>query len=346
MEATAKKAKKSKRFRLIAAIVLLAVLLAGGGAYGYLLYTAPKRALNDFLKNVQKLDLDNMASKVSGGDLSLLDSQDITDPAFSDFYRQAASLMTYDIKSMRSHGSSATVTAEIKYPDGTDVYKNTISDFMKQVLSSAYSDTAMSEEEMKSQLAQYLTQHSQDLGQSYSNLSVDFSMIKENGAWYVQTLNPELLQVITANFNTVEQTLGSMTGDGTTAAPVAPDDGSTISLSTEEFTLTYSNHTLVNDYAGNPCIQVYYDYTNLTDAPATVGATVSLQAYQNGQPLTGTIPDTDDPAIDQYMNEVPAGATVNVCQVFSLLGSSDVTLSASEAFSFDSQASLQLVKLQ
>ena len=60
---------------------------------------------------------------------------------------------------------------------------------------------------------------------------------------------------------------------------------------------------------------------------------VSLQAYQNGQVLSAAIPEGDDEAIDQFMTEVQPGQAVTVCQAFSLIDESDVTLQAGEAFS-------------
>ena len=146
--------------------------------------------------------------------------------------------------------------------------------------------------------------------------------------------------MMSANFTNVQdeinQSLEEMENadaNETPAAPEASDDG-TIDMSNEKFTIHYKQHRIAKDFSGAPCLLVYYDYSNNGTAASSAMVDVNLQAYQNGQVLTAAIPESNDAAIDQFMTEVQPGQAVSVCQAFSLIDESDVTLQAGEAFSF------------
>ena len=112
------------------------------------------------------------------------------------------------------------------------------------------------------------------------------------------------------------------------------DSASTIDMSNDKFTIHYKQHHVAKDVSGAPCLLVYYDYSNNGSSVSSAMVDVNLQAYQNGQPLSAAIPESDDNAIDQFMAEVQPGQAVTVCQAFALADETDVTLEAGEAFSF------------
>ena len=51
---------------------------------------------------------------------------------------------------------TATVTAKIKYIDGSDIYKETITEFLKQIVSTAFSGQELTEEQTQQKLAALL----------------------------------------------------------------------------------------------------------------------------------------------------------------------------------------------
>lgn len=350
-ETTAKKASKSRHTGLIAALVLLVVLIAGADFYGYTLYTQPKKTVDKFLKEVQALDFEGIAAFVSGGDITPLEEAEITDPAYEEFFRKANALMTYHIQGMNFRLKSATVTVNIQYPDATEIYKSAASDFMKQIISSSFSGTQISSEDMNTQLAQYLNQHGETLGQNFTETTIDFYLVKEGSGWYLDTLDTPVVEMISANFKSTQEELSQSianmaNGESSASIPENLPSDSTINFSGTTFSITYAKHAVSTDWEGNPCLLVYYDYTNNGSSASSAMVDVMLRAYQGGQALEITVPGTDDPAIAQYMAEIEPNTTVQVCQVFALKDTSQVTLAATAAYSFSSEAAYQLLNIQ
>ncbi|MDO5336468.1 MAG: DUF5067 domain-containing protein [Eubacteriales bacterium] len=340
-----------KSHRLVILLVLLIVLLfVCGGGLAYYLYIQPSRAVENFLKDAKALDFDALSSDVLTGDLSPLEEAHVTDSAYEEFFRRANAFMTYDIGKTSYRFTNATVSAVIQYADGTEIYKQTISDITKQIASSAFSGDEKSAEDLNSEFSRYLSENSASLGQSFSSISLDFQLIKENGKWYVDAISDDMAQVLSVNFLSAEQELtASMSqiseGSQETSVPQASAEDR-IDLIAKTFTIQYTGHQLSQDMNGNPCLLVYYNYTNLAADPSSAMVDVNLRAYQNGQLLEASLSAEDDAALDQYMESSPSGQTVSVCQAFALLDSvSDVTLAASEAYSFNEQGTVQLLKL-
>ena len=136
-------------------------------------------------------------------------------------------------------------------------------------------------------------------------------------------------------------------GSSSNAPEASADD--TLNLTTEKilrskYTKTYDHQ---KTFAGNPCIMVYYDYTNNSSSASSAMVDVSLKAYQHGESCEAAIPENNDDAIDHFTAEIQPGQTVNVCQAFTLTDESDVTVQAQEAFSFDEDANArQILKVK
>ena len=159
---------------------------------------------------------------------------------------------------------------------------------------------------------------------------------------------------MSANFKSVEEEINNSlnnmdsedsSGSSSNASEASADD--TLNLTTEKFTIKYTKHTITKDFAGNPCIMVYYDYTNNSSSASSAMVDVSLKAYQHGESCEAAIPENNDDAIDHFTAEIQPGQTVNVCQAFTLTDESDVTVQAQEAFSFDEDANArQILKVK
>ena len=114
----------------------------------------------------------------------------------------------------------------------------------------------------------------------------------------------------------------------------ATSDG-TIDLSNQRFSIHYTRNVVSTDFGGEPCLLVYYDYTNNGESSSSAMVDVNLTAYQNDAALEAAIPANCDEAVDAFMKEIQPGETVNVCQAFSLNDMSPGTLHASDAFGLD-----------
>lgn len=336
--------KKKKRKKKGLIIFLVILILAAAGAAGYYFWERqqPIETVKTFLTDVQKMNFDGMKAQLQSNDLSALDNADITNEAYKTFFQNVNQKMTFSIKKTEFNiiNETASITTKIKYIDGSDIYKETITEFLKQIVATAFSGQQLTEEETQQKLAALLEEKSAAISNTFAETEITYPLIKAGGKWKIVALDGETVKMMSANFTNVQdeinQSLEEMENadaNETPAAPEASDDG-TIDMSNEKFTIHYKQHRIAKDFSGAPCLLVYYDYSNNGTAASSAMVDVNLQAYQNGQILTAAIPESNDAAIDQFMTEVQPGQAVSVCQAFSLIDESDVTLQAGEAFSF------------
>lgn len=336
------KKKKRKKKGLIIFLVILVLAAAGAAGYYFWERQQPIETVKTFLTDVQKMNFDGIKAQLQSNDLSALDNADITNEAYKTFFQNVNQKMTFSIKKTEFNiiNETASITTKIKYIDGSDIYKETITEFLKQIVATAFSGQQLTEEETQQKLAALLEEKSAAISNTFAETEITYPLIKAGGKWKIVALDGETVKMMSANFTNVQdeinQSLEEMENadaNETPAAPEASADG-TIDMSNEKFTIHYKQHRIAKDFSGAPCLLVYYDYSNNGTAASSAMVDVNLQAYQNGQVLAAAIPESNDAAIDQFMTEVQPGQAVSVCQAFSLIDESDVTLQAGEAFSF------------
>ena len=350
-------AKKNKKGHAGLIIFILILVLAIGGGAGFYFYQRqqPRKAVEQFLDSMQNMDFTTMESMIQSSDLSALDNADIRNTAYTDFFSEINKKMTYKITKNRFdiQNGTASVTAHITYIDGTNIYKATITEFLRQIVSNAYAGNQLSEDETQETLASILNEQAKKVEKDeFSEADITYPLIKTNSGWKVVSLDDETVKIMSANFKSVEDEINNSLNNtdsedsSASSAPEASADD-TLNLTTDKFTIKYTKHVITKDFAGNPCIMVYYDYTNNESTASSAMVDVSLKAYQHGEACEAAIPENNDDAIDHFTAEIQPGQTVNVCQAFTLTDESDVTVQAQEAFSFDEDAvAKQILKVK
>lgn len=334
--------KKRKKTGLIIFLTVLILAAAGGVGYYFMERQKPINTVKTFLGDIQKLNFDGMKSQLQSNDMSALDNADITNNAYTAFFQNVNQKMTFEIKktSFSLANGTANVTAKIRYIDGSDIYKETITEFLKQIVSTAFSGEELTEEQTQQKLAALLEEKAGTVQDKFAETEITYPLIKAGGYWKIVSLDAETVKFMSANFTNVQdeinQSLVEMETSDSQQEQTAQttDSASTIDMSNDKFTIHYKQHRVAKDVSGSPCLLVYYDYSNNGSSVSSAMVDVNLQAYQNGQPLSAAIPESDDNAIDQFMAEVQPGQAVTVCQAFALADETDVTLEAGEAFSF------------
>ena len=348
--------KKNKKSHagLIVILVILVLAVAGGTAFYLYQRQQPKKTAEQFLDSMQKMDFTTMESLLQSSDLSALDNADIRNAAYTDFFTAINQKMTYKITGNRFdiQNGTASVTAHITYVDGTNIYKETITDFLRQIVASAYSGAQLSEEETQEKLASILNEKAKSSEKDeFSEADIIYPLIKTNEGWKIVSLDDATVKIMSANFKSVEDeinnSLNNMDNDSSSSSSPEATESDTLNLTTDKFTIKYKKHTITKDFAGNPCIMIYYDYTNHSSSASSAMVDVNLKAYQHGEVCDAAIPENNDDAIDHYTAEIQPEQTVTVCQAFTLTDESDVTVQVQEAFSFDEDATAsQILKVK
>ena len=348
--------KKNKKSHagLIVILVILVLAVASGTAFYLYQRQQPKKTAEQFLDSMQKMDFTTMESLLQSSDLSALDNADIRNAAYTDFFTAINQKMTYKITGNRFdiQNGTASVTAHITYVDGTNIYKETITEFLRQIVASAYSGAQLSEEETQEKLASILNEKAKSSEKDeFSEADIIYPLIKTNEGWKIVSLDDATVKIMSANFKSVEDeinnSLNNMDNDSSSSSSPEATESDTLNLTTDKFTIKYKKHTITKDFAGNPCIMIYYDYTNHSSSASSAMVDVNLKAYQHGEVCDAAIPENNDDAIDHYTAEIQPEQTVTVCQAFTLTDESDVTVQAQEAFSFDEDATAsQILKVK
>lgn len=348
--------KKNKKSHagLIVILVILVLAVAGGTAFYLYQRQQPKKTAEQFLDSMQKMDFTTMESLLQSSDLSALDNADIRNAAYTDFFTAINQKMTYKITGNRFdiQNGTASVTAHITYVDGTNIYKETITEFLRQIVASAYSGAQLSEEETQEKLASILNEKAKSSEKDeFSEADIIYPLIKTNEGWKIVSLDDATVKIMSANFKSVEDeinnSLNNMDNDSSSSSAPEATESDTLNLTTDKFTIKYKKHTITKDFTGNPCIMIYYDYTNHSSSASSAMVDVNLKAYQHGEVCDAAIPENNDDAIDHYTAEIQPEQTVTVCQAFTLTDESDVTVQAQEAFSFDEDATAsQILKVK
>lgn len=128
--------------------------------------------------------------------------------------------------------------------------------------------------------------------------------------------------------------------------PEQPADDNMIDFNTGEYIMRYTGHVVASDYKGEPCLLVYYDFTNNSDKNTSCATSVIMRAFQNGVQCDVTVFTEPNEAKQNYINEIQPGTTVNVAQIFSISDMSQVTLEGSEALRINGMKDTMVIQLQ
>ncbi len=126
---------------------------------------AATQAVEQFLDSMKNMDFTTMESMIQSSDLSALDNADIRNAAYTDFFSEINKKMTYKITKNRFdiQNGTASVTAHITYIDGTNIYKATITEFLRQIVSNAYAGNQLTTEETQEKLASILNEQAKKI---------------------------------------------------------------------------------------------------------------------------------------------------------------------------------------
>ena len=357
--------KKSKKPLIICLVILLIAAVAGGVAWYLNERHKPVEATEKFLTGMQNMDFTTMENLLQSHDLSALDDADIRDSAYTDFFTTINKKMTYKVTRNKFdiQNGTAQITVHIKYIDGTNIYAATIQEYTRKVAVAAYAGKTMTQDDIQEMLASLLAKNAASADEKYSDIDITYPLIKIGNDWKIVSLDDTTVKVMCANFKNVKDEISSQLNDessdsssDSSADSEASSDtsdsaqtaGSSIDITTDKFSVRFKQFAVSNDYGGNPCLMIYYDYTNSGDSQSSAFVDFTLQASQNGEALEGTYPESNDPAVDNYMATIDPGKTVTVCQVYLLKDTtSDVTLQGKETLNVSGgQTTSQILKLK
>ena len=117
-----------------------------------------------------------------------------------------------------------------------------------------------------------------------------------------------------------------------------------IDMDFDTFHLKYVSHEVSADYDGNPCVIIYYDFTNNDDEPQSALLAVYSQVFQNGIECDLAYIH-DNEYTSNESKDVQKGTTIRVGSAYSISDMSDVDVIVKESFSFNDKSDKMTLKL-
>ena len=139
-----------------------------------------------------------------------------------------------------------------------------------------------------------------------------------------------------SNTNKQSKAMLSETNDSITT-PTTNVNDNTIDADIGNYHLTYLRHGIETDYEGNPCLTVYFSFTNNSDKAGDYFWSISDKAFQGGIQLEkATLSERDNEVVKNNSLQIRNGATLEVCSSFSLRDTtSEVEIEVEEFLSLD-----------
>lgn len=228
--------KKKKKKGLIIFLVILVLVIAGGAGYYFYERQKPIETTKDFLENMRAMNFDGMKALLQSNDMSALDDADITSNAYTSFFKKINEKMSYKITktSFQIQNGTASVTAHIRYIDGADIYKETITEFLKQIVSTAFSGSTLTEEETEQKLASLLDEKSSTVEDKFTETDITYPVIESDGKWKIVALDADTVRVMSANFTNVQdeidQSLADLNNPDATVENTTPSSTTSIDM--------------------------------------------------------------------------------------------------------------------
>lgn len=338
MDTLTKFPNEGKRRKIIIPVilVLLVASLAVGGYFLFNTREAPQETVLEFLAAAKLLDFDKMQTLVQSKDMSVLDETDVKSSVFRNFFLQNNKKFTFNIANSRLNirKDTAQVTAHLKYLDNQEVYRQALSELLRQVVESTMDKNFSEDTEAQETILTLLRAKQSELGDSFIETDVVYNLIKVDKDWKLVSLDRETVRAITANCVSVQQEINRLQeGDVAAADNRHLEEDGSFDVSTDNYSIKYVSHEISTDFSGKPCLLLFYDYTNLSQYPSGALIDVSLQVLQHGRVRPAAIPNSFVSETDSYLKEVDPGKTARICQAFSLEDLSDVTVQVYEGSS-------------
>lgn len=143
-----------------------------------------------------------------------------------------------------------------------------------------------------------------------------------------------------------EANTDNSSADDTATDEAKVEDDGIINFDGEGYNVTYVKHETGTDYEGNPCLYYYYTFTNNGEENTSAAVASYIQCFQNGVQCQTAITTDGNDSIDNYMLDVQPGGSLEVCEVFSLSDTSEITIEASDLISFDDTKDTQIITLE
>lgn len=189
---------------LLVACAMVGTMLTGCGEKKA---DSAEAAVEGLLEAAKEVDFDGMANYTTDNTWDDQVEEMVTVDAWKNFFEVTAPKMTYEITNVAEKGDQTTVTVNIKYFDGTEVYTAAINEYFTEAMAMMTEDENMDEQAIMDLLDDILQEKTKDMEEKYSEKTMEF--VCENGNDYrINNVDAEFAAVVTGNLTAIADSLG------------------------------------------------------------------------------------------------------------------------------------------
>jgi hypothetical protein len=218
--------RRNEMKKVISIIAATLMLLSLAGCSG----AKPDSAVDKFFSAAKKLDVDAMGASIAPSntedvqkakDILTGEEEDEYAKYFLDYLQKNAEKMEYTITGTETNGDKAVVTVDCKYVDGGPLLRATVGEFFTKLLGMAFTGEEPTEEETNQMFVNIMQEQTAIISETYQEKTIDINCVQQDGVWYIEEVNDDMLDVVLSGFMTVgselAESLGAFGDDSETA---------------------------------------------------------------------------------------------------------------------------------
>ena len=269
-----------------------------------------------------------------------------------DYLKGNAKKITYRIKGSDVKDSTATITVDCKYVDGSPILRDAVSDYMVKAFGEAFSGTQSSSNSSK-EIAQIMTDKMKTTKETFTTKTIKINCVKIDKKWYIDKINDDLSDVFLSGFVSAGKEISKSFSNSNSSASSESGDKSNSSLSaskfknniltTDDLKIEITKYKVIapgkkgNEYGEKPVVAFWYKATNISgkELDPNNAWLMSFKAIQDNDPNSvnelniGSLPD--DKFLDTQSHEIKKGGTVENAVAYELSDTkTPVTLKATD----------------
>lgn len=165
----------------------------------------PKEPVNQFFEAAKTLDYDKMKELVAPENSDEIQPKFTGEMAnyescFADYLKESAAKLEFTIEEeVEEKDDNATVKVHCKYIDGSQILKETMSEYLVEALDCALKGEKLSEEKTAEMIASMITEKQEAKEETMLEKTIEISCVKIENKWYLSDVNDELKNLIYSN---------------------------------------------------------------------------------------------------------------------------------------------------
>lgn len=193
-------------------IIGLILLLVGCGNS-----SKPEDTVKKFLEASKQFDIEKMSEYAKNVDWNDKEQEEyLKQQAMIEVFKIFSEQIVYEIGEAKTEESASNITIKLSYPDGSELYKTALGNYITNAMTKALSGEAPSTEEMEQMLYNSIKEQMDIFDNKEFKIQekeIQIRCVKEDEKWIIEDTDDAVLNAMTGNFLDTLTNLESSLGE-------------------------------------------------------------------------------------------------------------------------------------